>query len=112
MNATHPGAHGAGQGREAPTIGGVPGARISASHTRGLSNVSSRSSARRCALLCNTNRSSPAKITDPRAIIAFRNQLTHAYGAVDHPTVWGLLERPVPQLRAEVTRLLEGLAGE
>lgn len=53
-----------------------------------------------------------ANITDARAIIAFRNQLTHAYSAVDDATVWGLLERRVPQLRAEVTRLLEGLAGD
>ena len=30
-----------------------------------------------------------ANITDARAIIAFRNQLTHAYSAVDHSTVWG-----------------------
>jgi uncharacterized protein with HEPN domain len=51
-------------------------------------------------------------ITDARAIIAFRNQLTHAYSAVDHATVWGLLERRVPQLRAEVTRLLATLADE
>ena len=47
-----------------------------------------------------------ANITDARAIVAFRNQLTHAYSAVDHATVWGLLERRVPQLRAEVARLL------
>ena len=40
-----------------------------------------------------------ADITDARAIIAFRNQLIHAYSAVDHATVWGLLERRVPQLR-------------
>ena len=53
-----------------------------------------------------------ADITDARAIIAFRNQLTHAYSAVDHATVWGLLERRVPQLRAEVSRVLEALADE
>jgi uncharacterized protein with HEPN domain len=51
-----------------------------------------------------------ADITDARAIIAFQNQLTHAYSAVDHATVWGLLERRVPQLRAEVARLLNGLS--
>jgi Protein of unknown function DUF86 len=28
-----------------------------------------------------------ANIADTRAIIAFRNQLTHAYSAIDHPTV-------------------------
>ena len=53
-----------------------------------------------------------ADIMDARAIIAFRNQLTHAYSAVDHATVWGLLERRVPQLRAEVSRVLQALAEE
>ncbi len=53
-----------------------------------------------------------ANITDARAIVAFRNQLTHAYSAVDYATVWGLLERRVPQLRAEVTRFLATFAGE
>ena len=53
-----------------------------------------------------------ADITDVRAIIAFRNQLTHAYSAVDHATVWGLLERRIPQLRTEVSRVLQALAGE
>lgn len=33
------------------------------------------------------------QITDVPAIIAFRNQLTHAYSAIDHRTVWGVLER-------------------
>lgn len=51
-------------------------------------------------------------ITDARAIIAFRNQLTHAYSAVDNATVWGLLERRVPQLQAEVARLLATLGSE
>jgi uncharacterized protein with HEPN domain len=52
------------------------------------------------------------QITDVPAIIAFRNQLTHAYSAVDHRTVWGLLERRVPQLRSEVEPLLESLEAE
>ncbi len=38
------------------------------------------------------------QITDVPAIIAFRNQLTHAYSAIDHRTVWGVLERRVPLL--------------
>lgn len=45
-------------------------------------------------------------ITDVPAIIAFRNQLTHAYSAVDHSTVWGILERRMPLLQREVTILL------
>ena len=50
-----------------------------------------------------------ARMTDVAAIIAFRNQLTHADSAVDHRTVWGLLERRVPQLRSETARLLQQL---
>lgn len=48
-------------------------------------------------------------ITDVPAIIAFRNQLTHAYSAVDHRTVWGILDRRLPLLRAEVDALLQRL---
>jgi uncharacterized protein with HEPN domain len=35
--------------------------------------------------------------------------LTHAYGAIDHRTVWGVLERRVPLLRSEVEPLLQSL---
>ena len=51
-------------------------------------------------------------ITDVPAIIAFRNQLTHAYSALDHRTVWGVLERRVPTLRSEVEPLLRSLQAE
>ena len=51
------------------------------------------------------------QITDVPAIIAFRNQLTHAYSAIDHRTVWGVLERRVPLLRSEVEPLLRSLQG-
>jgi uncharacterized protein with HEPN domain len=47
------------------------------------------------------------RITDVPAIIAFRNQLTHAYSAIDYRTVWGILERRVPVIRSEVEQLLE-----
>jgi uncharacterized protein with HEPN domain len=52
------------------------------------------------------------QITDVPAIIAFRNQLTHAYSAIDHRTVWGVLERRVPLLRSEVEPLLRSLQAE
>lgn len=52
------------------------------------------------------------QITDVPAIIAFRNQLTHAYSAIDHRTVWGLLERRIPFLRSEVEALLQSLQAE
>ena len=50
-----------------------------------------------------------AEITDVRAIIAFRNQLTHAYSAVDHATIGGFCKGASP---AEVTRLLATLASD
>src|SRR5712692_57030 len=52
------------------------------------------------------------QITDVPAIIAFRNQLTHAYSAIDRRTVWGVLERRVPLLRSEVEPLLQSLQAE
>jgi uncharacterized protein YutE (UPF0331/DUF86 family) len=62
-------------------------------------NANSKSLARPSASRCSIGLMLATKITDVPAIIAFRNQLTHAYSAVDHRTVWGLLERRVPQLR-------------
>jgi uncharacterized protein with HEPN domain len=38
--------------------------------------------------------------------------LTHAYSAIDHRTVWGVLERRVPLLRSEVEPLLQSLPAE
>jgi uncharacterized protein with HEPN domain len=52
------------------------------------------------------------QISDVPAIVAFRNQLTHAYSAIDHRTVWGILERRVPQLRVEVEHVLESLQAD
>ena len=52
------------------------------------------------------------QITDVPAIVAFRNQLTHAYSAIDHRTVWGIVERRVPLLRSEVEPLLRSLQAE
>jgi uncharacterized protein with HEPN domain len=52
------------------------------------------------------------QISDVPAIVAFRNQLTHAYSGIDHRTVWGILERRVPQLRAQVERAMAALQAE
>jgi uncharacterized protein with HEPN domain len=46
------------------------------------------------------------RITDAAAIIAFRNQLAHVYSAVDHKTVWGILQCRVPMLRREIDAIL------
>lgn len=49
------------------------------------------------------------RITDCAAIIAFRNQLTHAYSAIDHATVWGILQSRIATLKSEVQAILSEL---
>ena len=46
-------------------------------------------------------------LTDWQRIIAFRNRLIHGYDAITHAVVWGVVERNVPVLLAEVEVLLE-----
>jgi uncharacterized protein with HEPN domain len=46
------------------------------------------------------------RITDHRRIIAFRNILIHGYAEIDDRIVWGVLERNLPPLRAELDTLL------
>ncbi|MGA7669693.1 MAG: HepT-like ribonuclease domain-containing protein [Nitrolancea sp.] len=46
------------------------------------------------------------RISDHRRIIAFRNVLIHGYADVDDRLVWGVLERDLSTLRAEVEALL------
>ena len=45
-------------------------------------------------------------LTDARQIIQLRNQLIHAYDAVQHPVIWTIVHDDLPALRAEVTALL------
>jgi uncharacterized protein with HEPN domain len=47
------------------------------------------------------------RITDTRRIIAFRNRLIHGYAAVADSVVWGIVERTLPILRAEIDQLLQ-----
>lgn len=44
-------------------------------------------------------------------IIAFRNRLIHAYWSVDLPLVWDVIENELPDLKAEVRRLLDEISG-
>jgi uncharacterized protein with HEPN domain len=46
--------------------------------------------------------------TDPGRVIAFRNQLIHGYASISDDVVWGVIERNMPLLLAEVRALLEG----
>ena len=50
-----------------------------------------------------------ARVGDPGPIIAFRNQLIHRYGKVDHHEVWKIAHTDLPPLRASVAALLEEL---
>ena len=48
-----------------------------------------------------------ATIPDLPRIIAFRNVVVHAYSAVDDGLVWQVIETNLPDLRAQVDRLLK-----
>ncbi len=48
-------------------------------------------------------------ITEARRIVDFRNQLTHAYPAIDDEAVWVIAHRDVPVLRGECEALLTQL---
>ena len=45
------------------------------------------------------------RITDYRAIIAFRNVLIHGYDLVDHDLVWNAIMQEIPALLADVAAL-------
>jgi uncharacterized protein with HEPN domain len=52
-----------------------------------------------------------ARIPQLAQIVAFRNLLIHGYAAVDHLTVWGVIEHSLPPLLATVGAMLsEGSA--
>jgi len=46
------------------------------------------------------------RISDHRRIIAFRNVLIHGYAEVDNRLVWGVPQRDLTPLRAEVDAML------
>ena len=57
--------------------------------------------------LAKINPDVASHITDSRQIIAFRNILVHGYDIVRNEVVWGILEKDLPVLIAEVSDLLE-----
>ena len=46
------------------------------------------------------------QIPDARQIIDFRNILVHGYYAIEHETVWGILEKDLPVLTDKIKQLL------
>jgi uncharacterized protein with HEPN domain len=47
-----------------------------------------------------------ARIPELSKIVAFRNQLIHAYAVVDHQVVWNIAQQSLPPLLAVATALL------
>ncbi len=47
------------------------------------------------------------QIPDARRIIDFRNILVHGYYAIEHETVWGILEKDLPTLTEKIDELLK-----
>ena len=47
-----------------------------------------------------------AEIPDARQIIDFRNILVHGYYAIEHETVWGILQKDLPVLNDRIEALL------
>ena len=48
-----------------------------------------------------------SRISLPREIIAFRNQIVHGYATVKDDIVWEIIQTYLPRLYLEVTSLLE-----
>jgi uncharacterized protein with HEPN domain len=46
------------------------------------------------------------QIPDTRQIIDFRNILVHGYYAIEHETVWGILQKDLPVLTKQIQTLL------
>lgn len=59
------------------------------------------------AQLAKIDPQSTAKIPDLPRIIAFRNILVHGYAAIDYATVWRLIQEKLPELLANLTKLLD-----
>jgi uncharacterized protein with HEPN domain len=56
--------------------------------------------------LAKSDTVTPAKITEWRRIIAFRNQLIHGYGVIKNEITWDIIQIKLPVLVQEVNSLL------
>jgi uncharacterized protein with HEPN domain len=53
-----------------------------------------------------------SQISEARKIVAFRNRIVHAYLEIDDETVWGIVERYVPELLTETEAVLLQLGSD
>jgi len=56
--------------------------------------------------LARTEAETASAVGDYRRIVAFRNILVHAYDAVDHRIVWGIIGQDLPLLASRVESIL------
>ena len=47
------------------------------------------------------------EITNSKRIIATRNQVAHAYDAVNNAIIWGIVINHLPKLKSEIEQLLK-----
>jgi uncharacterized protein with HEPN domain len=57
--------------------------------------------------LSKVDGSAAGRIPHLAQIVAFRNLLIHGYAAVDHQTVWGVIEHSLPALLQTVDAILK-----
>ena len=57
--------------------------------------------------LSKTAPETAAHIVQLERIVSFRNRVIHGYDTVDDEVVWGVIERRLPALKAEVDSLLK-----
>jgi uncharacterized protein with HEPN domain len=57
--------------------------------------------------LLHTDPTTAARVGQLPRIVGFRNRIIHGYDTVDDPTVWGIIDRHLPELIAQVEALLQ-----
>jgi uncharacterized protein with HEPN domain len=57
--------------------------------------------------LRHTDPITAARIDQLTRIVGFRNRIMHGYDTVDDATVWGIIDRHLPELIAQVETLLQ-----
>jgi uncharacterized protein with HEPN domain len=57
--------------------------------------------------LLRTDPTTAARIRQLPRIVGFRNRIIHGYDAVDDATVWGVMDRDLPQLLGEIEAILQ-----
>ncbi|MCX5644871.1 MAG: DUF86 domain-containing protein [Phycisphaerae bacterium] len=57
--------------------------------------------------LRHTDPTTAARVDQLSRIVGFRNRIIHGYDTVDDATVWGIIDRHLPELLAQVETLVQ-----